>query len=62
MSQGFLAGFSALGSSQEFIKYTGQYNQYLPLGERAKIPFSKAYKSRLVYAGSIRVGLAKGRV
>ena len=60
MSQGFLAGFSALGSSQQFIKYTGQYNQYLPLGERTHIPFTKAYKSRLVYAGSIRVGLARG--
>jgi outer membrane protein assembly factor BamA len=60
LSQGFLAGFSALGSSQQFIKYTGQYNQYLPLGERTKIPFSKAYKSRLVYAGSLRLGLAKG--
>jgi outer membrane protein assembly complex protein YaeT len=60
MSQGFLAGFSALGSSQPFLKYTGQYNQYLPLGKRTQIPFSKAYKSRLVYAGSLRLGLAKG--
>ena len=59
-SQGLLTGFGFLGSSQRYIKYTGQYNQYLSLNKPTQIPFKKAYKSRLVYAGAVRIGIAGG--
>lgn len=52
---------SQLGSSLLFAKYFGQYFHYLPLTRPAPVPFGKGReRPRVVYAGGIRVGLAKG--
>ena len=52
---------SQLGSTLLFAKYFGQYFHYLPLTAPAPIPFGKGReKPRVVYAGGIRIGLAKG--
>ena len=50
-----------LGSKLRYIKYYGQYFKYIPLRRPAEIPWSGGQeKSRLVYAGAIRIGLAQG--
>ncbi len=54
------AGFGWLGSQQRYLKYYGQYSQYIPLSKPVQIPFQKQQKSRLVYAGAVRIGLAGG--
>lgn len=50
-----------LGSDIRFLKYFGQYFKYLALSEPVEIPWNSGLrKSRLVYAGGVRVGFAKG--
>jgi len=50
-----------LGSDLRFIRYFGQYSHYVPLSEPEEIPLSSGLrKSRLVYAGAVRLGLAHG--
>ncbi|MEO7652704.1 MAG: translocation/assembly module TamB domain-containing protein [Bryobacteraceae bacterium] len=52
---------SFVGSQLRFLKYFGQYFQYVPLSKPTVIPFTKgARKTRFVYAGGLRIGLAKG--
>ncbi len=51
----------SLGSDLRFVKYYGQYFKYLPLSEPTEIPWNDgSRKSRFVYAGGVRLGLAKG--
>lgn len=52
---------SQLGSDLQFIRYFGQYFKYVPLSKPSELPFAKGLKkSRVVYAGGVRVGLARG--
>jgi outer membrane protein assembly complex protein YaeT len=50
-----------LGSDLRFIRYFGQYFQYIPLGPKREIPWAGGEpRARLVYAGGLRLGLARG--
>jgi outer membrane protein assembly factor BamA len=50
-----------LGSDIRLIRYFGQYFRYVPLSRPVAVPMSGGVKkSRLVYAGAVRLGLAKG--
>jgi len=50
-----------LGSDIRFFRYFGQYFRYVPLSRPTEAPLSKGLrKSRLVFAGAVRLGLAKG--
>jgi outer membrane protein assembly factor BamA len=60
ISHSLSTSFRFLGSQQQFVKYYGQYYQYIPLGRKEKIPFREAKQPRLVYAGALRLGLAGG--
>jgi outer membrane protein assembly complex protein YaeT len=52
---------SLLGSDLLFVRYFGQYFQYLPLSEPQEVPWSGGlWKPRFVYAGGLRLGLATG--
>jgi outer membrane protein insertion porin family len=51
---------SPLGSQLSFIRYFGQYFRYVPLSDPVEIPWTGAYRPRLVYAGAVRLGLARG--
>ncbi len=52
---------TSLGSDLGFLKYFGQYFRYIPLVAAREDPYSgPAERPRLVYAGGVRVGLAKG--
>ncbi len=52
---------AALGSELSFVKYFGQYFRYVPLQKpRVELFTNKVERPRLVYAGGVRVGLAKG--
>ncbi|MBI2689956.1 MAG: translocation/assembly module TamB domain-containing protein [Acidobacteria bacterium] len=49
------------GSELNFVKYFGQYFHYHPFDRPKPLPMQKGLrKSRLVYAGGVRVGLAGG--
>ena len=49
-----------VGSDLTFGRYFGQYFQYVPLSQPSEIPWSGGVrKSRLVYAGGVRIGLAR---
>ena len=60
LSNSLSTSFSFLGSQQRFVKYFGQYYQYIPLGRPQKVPFKQGKQPRLVYAGALRLGLAGG--
>jgi outer membrane protein assembly complex protein YaeT len=52
---------SLLGSDLLFVRYFGQYFQYIPLGEPREVPWSGGlWKPRFVYAGGLRLGFATG--
>ena len=52
---------SRLGSDLRYIKYFGQFFKYIPLTEPAEVPFGRGLKRpRIVYAGGVRAGLARG--
>jgi outer membrane protein assembly factor BamA len=51
---------SFLGSQQSFAKYFGQYFRYIPLEkERVELFTNKVVRPRLVYAGGVRLGVAR---
>jgi outer membrane protein assembly factor BamA len=50
----------ALGSQLRFVRYLGQYFEYIPPREPEELPLTGLFKSRWVYAGGARVGLAPG--
>lgn len=61
VSNAFEYAPSQLGSDLEFVRYFGQYFKYVPLAKPSEIPFAKGYKKpRVIYAGGVRVGLARG--
>jgi outer membrane protein assembly complex protein YaeT len=49
-----------LGSDVRFVKYLGQYFRYVPIGRARRTVAGKAERPGLLYAGAMRVGLAKG--
>ena len=50
-----------LGSELSFLKYFGQYFRYIPLQKpRIELFTNEVHRPRLVYAGGVRVGLARG--
>jgi len=52
---------AGLGSQLNFIRYYGQFFKYVPLTKPAEIPLGGGIqRSRFVYAGALRVGLARG--
>ena len=60
-SQAFEWAPAALGSQLRFVRYFGQYFKYVPLAKPSEIPWSSGLrKTRLVYAGGVRGGLATG--
>jgi outer membrane protein assembly complex protein YaeT len=59
-SQAFEYAPSYLGSDLRFYRYFGQYFHYLPLSRPVRVPWVGETRSRLVFAGGIRVGLAGG--
>jgi outer membrane protein assembly factor BamA len=59
-SHAFEWASSELGSQLRFIRYFGQYFKYVPLGKEQRVPWSNRLKTRFVYAGGVRVGLARG--
>jgi outer membrane protein assembly complex protein YaeT len=61
LSNAFEYAPSAFGSDLQFVRYFGQFFKYIAIGEPQPIPFQGSFrKPRLVYAGGVRVGLAKG--
>ena len=52
---------SWVGSEIRFMKYFGQYFRYIPLQKpRIELFTNQVERPRLVYAGGVRLGLAKG--
>jgi outer membrane protein assembly factor BamA len=50
-----------LGSQVRFVKYFGQFFKYIPLEKpRVELFTNKVQRPRFVYAGAVRIGLAKG--
>jgi outer membrane protein assembly complex protein YaeT len=60
LSNALEAGTKYLGSEVHFMRYVGQYFQYVPLSRPAHVPFSRAPRSRFVWASGIRIGLGGG--
>ncbi|MCC6862636.1 MAG: translocation/assembly module TamB domain-containing protein, partial [Bryobacterales bacterium] len=61
LSQAFEFAPSSLWSDIRFVRYFGQYFKYIPLAKPVETPFGNgAKRSRWIYAGVVRVGLAKG--
>jgi outer membrane protein assembly factor BamA len=61
MSHGIEYAPKFLGSELRFLRYYGQFFKYWPLASPSEIPLSDGFfKSRLVYAGGLRIGLARG--
>jgi outer membrane protein assembly complex protein YaeT len=59
-SHSFEYASGALGSQLQFARYFGQYFKYIPLSAPQRVPWVNQIKSRLVYAGGVRVGLGGG--
>jgi outer membrane protein assembly complex protein YaeT len=53
-------GAAPFGSELSYLKYFGQYFKYVPLSQPTLVPWAGGARSRLVYAGGVRVGLAGG--
>jgi outer membrane protein assembly complex protein YaeT len=61
LSQALEYGPSFLGSQLRFLRYYGQFFKYVPLSAPVEVPLSGGkMRTRLVYAGGVRVGLAGG--
>jgi outer membrane protein insertion porin family len=59
-SHAFAYAPSWLGSDQAFIKYFGQYFHYIPLQRERRERFTnELLRPRFVYAGAIRLGIAR---
>lgn len=55
-------GSNILGSEVRYLRYFGQYFRYVPLAAPAELPLTTTvWRSRWVYAGAIRLGLAGGQ-
>lgn len=51
-----------LGSQERFLRYFGQYIRYVPLAAPTELPLTTTvWRSRWVYAGAVRLGLAGGQ-
>jgi outer membrane protein assembly complex protein YaeT len=49
-----------VGSDLTFMRYFGQYFQYVPLGQPREVPWSGGLvRPRFVYAGALRLGLGR---
>lgn len=60
-SQGLSTAFNFMGSQDQYMKYFGQYFQFIPLGKPVPVPFKPNLKRpRFIYAGAIRLGIAGG--
>lgn len=52
---------AGIGSQLNFVRYYGQFFKYVPLTKPAEVPMGGGIRrSRFVYAGALRVGLAAG--
>jgi len=61
VSQAFSYSPSWLGADTAYIKYLGQYFQYIPLEPVRRKPFTnELLRPRLVYAAAVRIGLSRG--
>jgi outer membrane protein assembly complex protein YaeT len=61
LSNSLEVGTKYLGSGVRFVRYVGQYFQYVPLSRPVPAPFSRGVeRSRLVWASGLRIGLAGG--
>lgn len=60
LSNALELGTKYLGSGTHFMRYVGQYFQYVPLSRRVRVPFSRVPRSRWVWASAIRLGLGGG--
>ncbi len=49
-----------LGSELRYLKYFGQYFQYVPFGQPSRIPWAGETRNRTVYALGARWGMARG--
>jgi outer membrane protein assembly complex protein YaeT len=49
-----------LGSELRYAKYFGQYFYYRPLSKPVLVPWAGGTRSRIVYAGGVRFGIAAG--
>ena len=60
-SQAFAFSPSWLGSGQPYLRYLGQYFHYVPLRPPQRKRFTnEILRPRFVYAGGVRLGLARG--
>jgi outer membrane protein assembly complex protein YaeT len=60
LSQAFEYSPTWLGADQSYIRYFGQYFHYIPLQRERRERFTnEILRPRFVYAGAVRVGLAK---
>jgi outer membrane protein assembly complex protein YaeT len=60
-SQAFAYSPSWLGAGQPYLRYLGQYFHYVPLRPPQRKRFSnEILRPRFVYAGGVRLGLARG--
>gem|GEM_PF-977170 len=54
-------GSKYTGSQERYIKYFGQYLRYVPLSGITELPLAPSvWRSRWIYAGAVRLGLAGG--
>jgi outer membrane protein assembly complex protein YaeT len=53
-------GSKYLGSGVQFVRYVGQYFQYVPLSRPVSVPFSRMKQPRLVWASALRIGAGGG--
>jgi outer membrane protein assembly complex protein YaeT len=60
LSNALELGTKYLGSGSHFMRYVGQYFQYVPLSRRVRVPFSRVPRSQWVWASAIRLGLGGG--
>lgn len=60
LSQAFEYAPGFLGSQLRFVRSFSQYFRYVPLGQPSVVPWLNRSKTRLVYAGGVRLGLATG--
>lgn len=51
---------AVLGSELRYLKYFGQFFQYVPFGQASTVPWAGGTRNRTVYAVGGRVGLAHG--
>jgi outer membrane protein assembly complex protein YaeT len=50
-------GLGALGSDLHYVKYFGQFSEYIRLGKPSVVPWTREVRNRLVLACGVRVGL-----